>query len=74
VPAAAFVGLTSGYLVRMTDLNGQSTEDAEPATLEEAAETVRRDPALSAAGEQDAATDDDARTPDTAQSGDVRGD
>jgi hypothetical protein len=57
----------------MTDRRGQSTEDARPATTEEAAENIRQDPALSAPTHDDAATDDDARTPDTAQSGEVQG-
>ena len=56
----------------MTDRNGQSTEDAAPATLEEAAENLQHDPALRGDAPTDAATDDDARTPDTAHSGDVR--
>jgi hypothetical protein len=56
----------------MTDREDQSTEDAEPATLEEAAENVRSDPALNAAPDHDAATDDDARTPDSAPTGDTR--
>jgi hypothetical protein len=56
----------------MTDPKGQSTEDAAPETLEEAAENVRRDPALNAAADHNAATDDDARTPDNAESGDIR--
>jgi hypothetical protein len=63
----------------MTDRRGQSTEDAAPHSLEEAAETIRHDPGLNAgagpdpATADDAGTDDDARTSDTAQSGDVQG-
>jgi cell pole-organizing protein PopZ len=57
----------------MTDRRGQSTEDAAPDSLEEAAENIRRDPALNAQSGPDAATDDDARTSDTAQSGEVQG-
>ena len=56
----------------MTDDNGQSTEDARPDTLREAAENVRQDPALGEQPSNDAATDDDARTPDTAPVGNVK--
>lgn len=66
----------------MTDPRGQSTEQPAPASAEEAAENLRRDPALNAqsesggqspaSAEPDAMTDDDARTADTAHSGEVR--
>ncbi|GAA3957361.1 hypothetical protein [Actinoplanes auranticolor] len=55
----------------MTD---PTTEDARPATKEEAAAIVRDDPALQTATDtaDDAATDDDARTADTAPTGESR--
>jgi hypothetical protein len=56
----------------MTD---PATEDARPATKEEAAAIVRDDPALRTAtdtADDDAATDDDARTADSAPTGEPR--
>jgi hypothetical protein len=56
----------------MTDRTGQRTDDPAPDSLQEAAEIVREDPALSGDAGGDSATDDDARTSDTAHSGEVR--
>jgi hypothetical protein len=56
----------------MTD---PTTEDARPATTDEAAAIVRDDPALQKAtdtADDDAATDDDARTADAAPTGESR--